>query len=279
VRNTGNVSWAAAAALVVVGLVGVGVADRVAGATQTPVRPRTVNRQPDLNGIWQSLSTAYWDIQDHSARSGPRTLGAIGAVPPGQGIVEGDALPYQPLAAAKQKENFANRMTADPEIKCFLPGIPRATYMQYPFQIVQTKNQVLMVYQYASATRAIDTNSASAAKAAEAPVDAWMGYSRGKWEGETLVVDVTGFNDQTWFDRSGNFHSDALHVVERYTPMDRDHLLYEATIEDPKVFTRTWKISLPLYRRMEKNAQLLDYKCVEFAEDLLYGQFRKSVAK
>jgi hypothetical protein len=102
-----------------------------------------------------------------------------------------------------------------------------------------------------------------------------MGWSNGRWEGETLVIDTTGFNDLSWFDRAGNFHSDALHVVERLTAIDQDHLNYEATIEDPNVFTRPWKISMPLYRRIEKNAQILEYKCVEFAEDLIYGQLRK----
>jgi hypothetical protein len=102
-----------------------------------------------------------------------------------------------------------------------------------------------------------------------------MGWSRGSWDGDTLVVDVTSMGDQTWFDRAGNYHSDALHVVERYTRTDPDHLTYEATIEDPKTFTRPWKISMPLYRRVEKNMQLLEYKCVEFAEELMYGHLRK----
>ncbi len=106
-----------------------------------------------------------------------------------------------------------------------------------------------------------------------------MGWSRGRWDGETLVADVTDLNDQTWFDRAGNFHSDALHVVERYTRIKPDVLMYEATIEDPKVFTRPWKISMPLYRRLEKNAKVLEYKCVEFAEELLYGHLRKQPRK
>jgi hypothetical protein len=173
--------------------------------------------------------------------------------------------------AEKRKQNLQNRFTADPELKCYLPGVPRATYMGYPFQIVQSARTILISYEYAGAVRTIDMG-----KATPAPVDSWMGWSNGHWEGETLVVDVTGLNDKTWFDRAGNFHSDALHVVERYTPRSADTLMYEATIEDPKVFSKPWKISMPLYRHVEKNAQLLEFKCVEFAEELIYGNLRKN---
>jgi hypothetical protein len=161
-------------------------------------------------------------------------------------------------------------LTLDPEVKCYLPGVPRATYMPYPFQIIQTPKYILIVYTYANAVRTIYMDDHK-----EAPWDSWLGWSNGRWEGETLVVDTTGFNDQTWFDRAGNFHSDALHVVERYTATSPDHLVYEATIEDPKVFTRPWKMSMPLYRRLEKNAQIMEFKCVEFVEDLIYGAVRK----
>jgi hypothetical protein len=232
--------------------------------------PRTADGKPNLNGIWQALNTANWDLQTHAARPGPVALGAVGAVPGGLGVVEGDDIPYLPAAAAKKKENFANRLTADPEIKCYLPGVPRATYMPYPFQIVQTPKFVLMAYEYAGAARTIHMD-----KAPPSPADSWMGHSAGRWEGDTLVVDVTSLNEETWFDRAGNFHSDALHVVERYTPRSPDALTYEATIEDPKVFSRPWKISMPLYRRLEKNAQLFEFKCVEFAEELMYGHLRK----
>ncbi len=155
----------------------------------------------------------------------------------GLGVVEGEEIPYLPEALAKKKENFANRLTLDPEVKCYLPGVPRATYMPYPFQIVQSKKYTLISYEYASAVRTINMENHK-----KAPIDSWMGWSNGHWEGETLVVDVTGFNEDTWFDRAGNFHSDALHVVERYTPRSADTLNYEATIEDPKVFSRPWKI-------------------------------------
>ena len=233
--------------------------------------PRTADGKPNLNGIWQALNTADWDLQGHAAAKGPvPSLGAVFSVPPGLGVVEGDEIPYLPAVAAKKKENQANWVKLDPEVKCYLPGVPRATYLPYPFQIVQSQHNILISYEYAGAVRIINMSAPT-----KAPGDSWMGWSNGHWEGETLVVDVTSLNDQTWFDHAGNFHSDALHVVERYTPRSADTLNYEATIEDPKVFSRPWKISMPLYRRVEKNAKLLEYKCVEFAEELLYGPLSK----
>ena len=178
---------------------------------------------------------------------------------------------------ARKKENFEKRLTrptsrelnettGDPEAKCYMPGVPRATYMPFPFQIVQTPQQILIAYEFANAVRQIHVG-----RKPEAPAESWMGWSIGRWEGETLVVDVTDQVAGTWFDRAGNFHSDALHVVERYTPRGPDHLMYEATIEDPKVFTRPWKMSMPLYRRVEQNALFIDFKCVEFAQEFMYG--------
>jgi hypothetical protein len=246
-------------------------------ASQDPAykAPRTADGKPDLNGIWQALNSANWDIQDHSMGPGLLvTLGAAGAVPPGLGVVEGNEIPYLPAAAKKKKENFANRLTLDPEIKCYLPGVPRATYMPQPFQIIQGAKSIMIAYQYAAAVRTIPMDNPGPSLA-----DSWMGWSAGHWEGDTLVVDVTGFNDQTWFDRAGNFHSEALHVVERYTPRSPDTLLYEATIEDPKIFSRPWKMSMPLYRHVEKNAQLLEFKCVEFSEEIIYGHLRKKPSK
>ena len=236
--------------------------------------PRTADGEPDLNGIWEAMNEANWDIQPHAARGGLVAMGAEGAAPGGLGVVEGDEIPYLPAAAEQRKKNFENRLTADPEIKCYLPGVPRATYMPYPFQIVQTPKYVLMAYEYASASRIIYMDSKE-----KSPSDTWMGWSVGHWDGDALVIDVTSFNDQTWFDRAGDFHSDALHVVERYTRTGPNTLQYEATIEDPKVFSRAWKISMPLYRRQEKNAQLLEFKCVEFAEELMYGPLRKQPSK
>ena len=221
--------------------------------------PRTADGKPDFNGVWQAVNTAAWDIQDHS--------GSLG-VPPGQGVVEGNELPYQPAALAKKKENFTHRATADPtEANCYLPGVPRATYMPYPFLIAQTPKLIAISYEFAHALRNIPLDGSSHP---DGLPDTWMGDSRAHWDGNTLVVDVKNFNDQTWFDHSGNFHSDALHVVERYTLIDHDHIQYEATIEDPKVFTKAWKISMPLYRRVEKNARLLEYECVFYQQEEKY---------
>ena len=248
------------------------------GQGQAYRAPRTADGRPNLNGIWQALNTANWDIQDHAAGPAPfpLLLGAIGAVPAGQGVVEGNEIPYQPWAVAKKKENYETRLTVDPlkllggdpEARCYFPGVPRATYLPYPFQIVQggSTDDIGILYEFDTANRVIHMN-----RKPVPPVEAWMGLSYGHWEGETLVVDVTNLHEGTWFDRAGNFHSDALHVVERYTPISRDALSYEATIEDPKVFTRPWKMSMPLYRRLEKNARLLVFKCVEFAEPYVYG--------
>jgi hypothetical protein len=249
-------------------------------APQAPTyrAPRTADGKPNLNGIWQALNEANWDLEPHAASQGPvLSLGAAYSVPGGTGVVEGGSIPYKPEALAKKKENFANRLDrvkGDPEIKCYMGGLPRSTYMPYPFQIIQGTGTIMIAYEFAGAVRIVNMG-----KATEAPTDSWMGWSNGRWEGETLVIDVTGLNDQTWFDRAGNYHSDALHVVERFTPRSADTLMYEATIEDPNVFTRPWKISMPLYRRVEKGAQILEYKCPEFAEEVLYGHLRKQPSK
>ena len=249
--------------------------------------PRAPDGHPDLNGIWQAMNEANWDLEAHMAkpalalRKGPYGpvpdakvlyLGAVGSVPPGMGVIEGDGtIPYKPEALAKKKENQDKWLTSDPEIKCYLPGVPRANYMPYPFQILQSSKAIFFAYEYDGATRNIYLKDPG-----PAPVDSWMGQSVGRWEGETLVIDVTGFNDQTWFDRAGDWHSEKLHVVERYTRTSPEVMTYEATIEDPNVFTRPWKISMPLYKRAEKNAQLMDFKCVEFVEELMYGEYRKN---
>ena len=232
------------------------VPQRAAAQAQADGIRRAADGKPDLSGIWQVLNTAAWDIQDHAASLG---------VPAGQGVVEGNEIPYQPSALARKRENFENRRTADPETKCDQAGVPRITYMPYPFQIVQTSNYIAVMYEYIHTTRHVYVDGSSHPRG---PINNWwMGDSRARWEGNTLVVDVVHFTDQTWFDRAGNFHSDALHVVERYTPTGRDHMLYEVTIEDPKVFTRPWKMSMPLYRRQERNVQLLDYECYVLLEE------------
>jgi hypothetical protein len=216
--------------------------------------------------MWQVLNTAAWDIQDHSARPVPG-LPPQFAAPAGQGVVDGNEIPYQPDALTRRQQNYDNRMSADPESKCYLPGVPRITYMPYPFQILQFADRVVILYEYLHTTRVIFTDGSSHPKELSDFWDFWMGDSRGRWENNTLVVDVTHFNDQTWFDRAGNFHSDALHVVERYTRTDADHILYQATIEDPKVFTRPWTMSMVLYRHQEKDAQLLEFECYVYARE------------
>ena len=244
-----------------------------AASAQAPAykAPRLADGHPNLNGIWQANNTANWDLQDHVAKAGPVVeTGAITAIPPGLGVVEGGTIPYLPAAAEKKKQNAANWLKLDPEVKCYLPGIPRATYMPFPFQIVQGSKRIMFSYEFAAAARVVNMGPPT-----EAPDDFWMGWSNGRWEGDTLVIDVKNLKEETWFDRAGDFHSDALHVVERFTPLTPDALTYEAQIEDPKTFSRTWKISMPLYRRLEKNAQLLEFKCPEFVEDLLYGHLKK----
>lgn len=243
---------------------------------------------PDFNGIWEANNTANWDLETHQARPmvaqpgfTPGTvvpaapvlaLGSIAWIPGGLGVVEGDGtIPYQPWAAQRKKENEAHWIDRDPEIKCFQPGIPRGMYMPYPFQIVQSDTKVQMIYEYADAQRTIHLN-----KMEDYPNTAWMGYSTGHWEGDTLVTDVKYFTDGIWFDRSGDFASSKLHVTERFTPMGANVIRYEATIEDPQVFTRAWKISMPLYRHLEANAELADFRCVQMVEEYMYGNLRRN---
>jgi hypothetical protein len=248
-----------------------------------------VGGKPDLNGIWQTLNTANWDIEPHMARPalamrpGPVVpvpakeviaLGAVGSVPMGMGVVEGGEIPYKPEARKKKEENQANWLQRDPEIKCYLPGVPRATYMPFPFQIFQSDKAFAIAYEYAGAYRNIYLKDPGPPQ-----VDTWMGQSVGRWEGDTFVIETVGQHDQSWLDRSGNHHSELLKVTERFTMTDRDHIQYEATLEDPQVYTRPWKMSMPLYRRVEPGARLGQFKCVEFVEELMYGHLRKEPVK
>ena len=232
--------------------------------------PRTSDNKPDFTGIWQAMNTANWDLQAHAARKGPVVaLGAQFSVPAGLGVVEGNEIPYLPAALAKKQENAAN-WSRDPEIKCFMPGVPRMVYMPYPIQIAQGRDNILMATEFASASRTIRFNTTE-----KSPYPAWMGWNVASWDGDTLVIDVTDQMEETWFDRVGNYHSDELHVVERLSYIDRNTINYEATIDDKKVYSRPWKIVMPLYRHQEKDAHLLEYKCVEFAEEIMYGHLRK----
>lgn len=217
-----------------------------------PAFPRAADGRPDFSGIWQVMNTANFDIQDHSAQKG---------VPAGQGVVEGNDIPYTPAGLAKKMENYGKRATDDPESKCFLPGVPRSMYMPFPFQILQTRDQLTILFEYVHTVRYIYTNGTPHPRG---PIEWWMGDSRGRWDGDTLVVDSVHFNADTWFDRAGNHHSEALHLVERFSFIDRDHLNYEVTIEDPMVFTRPWKMNMVIYRHTERGFQLLEYECYTF---------------
>jgi hypothetical protein len=242
---------------------------------QAPAAPAGVPRMPDgkpnFSGLWQTIGTAEYNIEDHGPSAGKFfQLGAIGATPAGVGVVDVGEIPYKPAMLAKRKENFEKRFELDPVVKCYMPGVPRATYMPFPMQIVQGPENIVLAYEFATANRTIRMKDHK-----PAPVPMWMGWSNGKWEGDTLVVEVTGNNGDTWFDRAGNFHSDKMKVTERYSFLSKDVINYEATIDDPETFTKTWKITVPLYRRVDKNAQILEFKCVEYAEELLYGDLKK----
>jgi hypothetical protein len=260
---------------------------RTEGQATRPAR--TADGKPNFNGVWQALNEAHWDLQAHEARAGmvmqqgvypyeyakvPAApvvaLGAAAGVPGSLGVVQGDGqIPYLPAAAAIKQANNENWIDRDPELKCYLPGIPRAMYMPYPFGIVQGTDKIHMNYAFSNAARAIHLG-----KVEGPPDDTYMGFSAGRWEGDTLVVEVTNFNGKTWFDRAGNFHSDALKLTERFSPLSPDAIRYEVTIEDPKTFARPWTISMPIYRRLEPNATVLDYPCIEFAEEFMYGNLR-----
>ena len=251
-------------------------------------RPARLEGHPNFSGVWQALNEANWDLEAHAARPGFVTqpgvhplaevpaapalaLGAAGAVPGSLGVVQGDGqIPYKPEALQTKQENAEHWIDRDPELKCYLPGIPRAMYMPHPFQITQSTNKIHIAYAFSNTARTIHLDQVTGP-----PDDTWMGHSVGRWDGDTLVVDVTNFNDRSWFDRAGNFHSDALHLVERFTLRSPDLIWYEVTIEDPKVFTQPWRIAMPIYRRAEPNMQLLEFRCNEFVEEFMYGNLRK----
>jgi hypothetical protein len=235
--------------------------------------PRLADGKPDFSGVWQALTTANWDIEPHGASAGPPEFGALLATPPGRGIVEGGEIPYLPEARAQQERNHASRWTDDPELKCFMPGVPRANYMPFPLQIFHSDGHMLFAYQFAGAARIINLDEHR-----ESAIDSWMGVSNASWDGDTLVVDVAGFNGQAWLDRAGNHASYALRVQERYTFAGPDAIDYEATLEDPQTFSRPWNIAFRLYRRKD-DSHIMEFKCVPFTEELLYGEFYKQPAE
>jgi hypothetical protein len=282
---------AGAAMGAIFGLAAIRMTGQAARTGQAIRAARTPDGHANLNGIWQATTTANWDLLAHTMRPAVAqpgvypdvpvlaapvlALGSVGGVPPGPGVVEGNVIPYKPEAAVKKKENAEHWLDRDPEVRCYMPGIPRAMYMPYPFQITQGTNKIEMAFEFAGASRTIHLDPVD-----PPPADTWMGHSVGHWDGNTLVVDVSHFNDRTWFSRSGDFHSDALHVVERFTPINPgaqgpDALRYEVTIEDPNVFTRPWKMNMVLYRQLEANAQLMEYKCVDLVEETFLGHLRK----
>lgn len=231
---------------------------------------RMASGVPDFQGIWQAMNTANYNLEAHIASQGPTDqLGAIGAVPPGASVVVGGTIPYLPEALAQRASNFDARRTEDPEAKCYMPGIPRGTYLGQPFQIFQTDSDIMMVYQFAGAVRTVYMDNHM-----EAPIDSWMGWSNGHWDGDTLVIEVTGLNPN-WLDRAGNYYTATATITERYTLMGPNHLNYQATIEDPAVYSQPWTIEMPLYRRVEENARLFDFKCPEFTEEILYSHLSR----
>ena len=229
--------------------------------------------QPDLSGIWQAVNTAHWNVEGHTAKKMPVTgvIGAYGGMLAGTSVVVGGEIPYRADALAAREVNQADWANLDPAAKCYIPGIPRQTYMPAPFQILQTDSEIFIAYEWGSNSRSIFMDRPGTS----APLPSWMGYSLGRWEGGTLIVDVTSQMTDTWFDAAGNYHSGSLHVEERYRMIDENHIEYQALITDPKVFTEPWTIRMPLYRRIEEDARLLEYKCIEYAEDLLYDHLRQ----
>ena len=273
-----------AAVIAVLSLAVIGTAGQAGQAARAARMP---DGKPNFSGIWQVTNTANWDLLAHGMRPAVAqpgvyadvpvlaapvlALGSVGIVPPGPGVVEGNEIPYKPAAAAKKKLNGETWLDNDPEVRCYKPGIPRAMYMPYPFQITQGTNKIQMVFEYATASRTIHLD-----QVAGPPADTWMGFSQGRWEGNTLVVNSTDFNDRTWLSRAGDFHSDAMKLVERFTPVTPDAIRYEVTVEDPNVYTRPWKMSMVLYRQVEDNAQLMDFQCVELVEETFLGHLRKN---
>ena len=240
----------------------------VPAAAQEVQRPETIGGHPNFNGIWQALNTANWNLEAHNAEALDTfwPMGAIAAIPAGKSVVREGAIPYLPEALDQRKKNRAGWPMADPEAKCYMLGVPRVTYHDMPFQIFQGDGDLLMVYPFAATHRIIHMTDHS-----EPPIDSWMGKSDGAWDGNVLVVTTTGQYDRTWLDRAGNHHSNQLKVTERFSLLDASHIRYEATLEDPMTFSKPWTIEMPLYRLIDKNAELLEHKCVPFADKLLYS--------
>lgn len=247
-------------------LVGVAVLFTLSTTLSLADVPR-LRGKPNLNGIWQAMNSANWNLEAHSAQKidSQWQLGALFTIPAGKSVVVGGKIPYLPAAVQTRDQFRAEWPKSDPETFCYLPGIPRATYMPYPFQIIQGDQDILMVYSYATANRTIYMKDHQ-----EPPVDSWMGRSNGHWEGNTLVVATTGFNARAHLDRAGNHFSPALKVTERFALENPNVIRYEATLEDPQTYSAPWTIRMPLYKHVEENAEVLEHKCVPFVEELQY---------
>ena len=275
-------------AVIAVAVTGTAGQGQVQDSTARPAR--TPDGKPNFDGVWQANNEAHWDLEAHEARAGmvmqqgvypyefskvPAApvvaLGAAAGVPGSVGVVGGDGrIPYTPDALRAKQENAEHWIDRDPELKCYLPGIPRAMYMPYPFQIAQGTDKIHMTFGFSNAGRVIHMNEVTGP-----PDYTYMGHSVGRWEGDTLVVEVSEFNGRTWFDRAGNFHSAALRLTERFSPLSPDAIWYEVTVTDPETFTEPWTIAMPLYRRLEPSATVLDYPCIQFAEEFMYGHLRR----
>jgi hypothetical protein len=251
--------------------------------------PRLSSGKPNFSGVWQVLNSANFNLEARPAqaamlmREGPVVpvpakevvaLGAIGAVPASIGVVDEGKIPYQSAALKQRQQNRADWLEKSPEIKCYLPGIPRATYMPYPFQILHNDDALFFSYEYAGAVRDVHLSNPG-----PAPIDSWMGQSWAEWDGDTLVIHTDGFNGQTWLDRAGNFHSDLLKVTERFTRTSDYTTHYQAKLEDESVYTKPWSISMELYKRVGVDDRIMQFNCVEFVEELMYGHLRKEPLK
>jgi hypothetical protein len=221
--------------------------------------PRAADGKPLLDGIWEARGTAASGLEAHGASMNLPAGGSL-IVDPADGKI-----PYQDWAAKQRDENYTNRAKEDPLGKCFLAGVPRIMYLPFPFQIFQMPQYVIMAFEYDHATRTVYLNGTKHMD----DIDFWMGDSRGRWDGDTLVVDVADNNDQTWLDLAGDFHSGQMKLTERYKRTGPDTLDYRVTVDDPKVYTRPWTFEMTLYRHTEKNFQLYEYECHDYLEDAL----------
>lgn len=259
-------SWrnSLASVLLAVALAGVGAgaaapaaaARHPAGADANAI-PRAADGHPDFSGIWQTLSEADYDLEPHAGRRD---------APPSAGVIAEGTIPYLPAALEHRKKNFDSRATEDPQRRCFVLGVPRGVYYPAPFQIFQRAEDLTLIHQFGNQVRVIHKDGSLHPQ--ELHKELWLGDNRAHWEGDTLVNDVTDVNDETWLDRAGNYHSEQLHVVERWQFVDKDTIRYRATLEDPKVYSRPWSIEVLLNRRRDPGFRLIEDYCytLEYAD-------------